>query len=40
MTAVLGTLSVNFLMFLRFFFPRVLYEPNTRFKIGYPSDFG
>jgi cytochrome b6-f complex iron-sulfur subunit len=40
MAAVLGTLSVNFLMFLRFFFPRVLYEPNTRFKIGYPSDFG
>jgi cytochrome b6-f complex iron-sulfur subunit len=40
MVAVLGTLGVNFLMFLRFFFPRVLYEPNTRFKIGYPSDFG
>jgi len=40
MTAVLSTLSVNFLMFLRFFFPRVLYEPKTRFKIGYPSDFG
>lgn len=40
MTAVLGTLGVNFLMFLRFFFPRVLYEPNTKFKIGYPSDFG
>jgi len=40
MAAVLGTLGVNFLMFLRFFFPRVLYEPNTKFKIGYPSDFG
>jgi cytochrome b6-f complex iron-sulfur subunit len=40
MTAVLGTLGVNLLMFLRFFFPRVLYEPSTRFKIGYPSDFG
>jgi cytochrome b6-f complex iron-sulfur subunit len=37
---VLGTLGVNFLMFLRFFFPRVLYEPKTIFKIGYPSDFG
>jgi len=23
----------------RFFFPRVLYEPKTRFPIGYPSDF-
>jgi cytochrome b6-f complex iron-sulfur subunit len=40
MAAVLGTLGVNFLMFLRFFFPRVLYEPKTRFEIGYPSDFG
>lgn len=40
MAAILGTLGVNFLMFLRFFFPRVLYEPATKFKIGYPSDFG
>jgi cytochrome b6-f complex iron-sulfur subunit len=39
MAAVLGTLGVNFLMFLRFFFPRALFEPKTRFKIGYPSDF-
>jgi cytochrome b6-f complex iron-sulfur subunit len=38
--AVLGFLGVNFLMFLRFFFPRALYEPKTRFRIGYPSDFG
>ncbi len=34
-----GYLGVNFLMFLRFFFPRALYEPNTIFIIGYPSDF-
>ena len=34
-----GYLGVNFLMFLRFFFPRALYEPNTIFTIGYPSDF-
>jgi len=40
MAAVLGSLSVNFLMFLRFFFPRALYEPKTRFRIGYPGDFG
>jgi len=40
MAAVLGTLGVNFLMFLRFFFPRALYEPKTKFTIGYPSDFG
>ena len=40
MAAVLGTLSLNLLMFLRFFFPRALYEPKTKFRIGYPSDFG
>ncbi len=40
MAAVLGTLGVNFLMFLRFFFPRALFEPKTKFRIGYPSDFG
>jgi len=34
-----GYLGVNFLMFLRFFFPRALFEPSTRFSIGYPSDF-
>ena len=38
--SVLGFLGVNFLMFLRFFFPRALYEPKTKFLIGYPSDFG
>lgn len=36
---ILGFLGTNFLMFLRFFFPRTLYEPNTVFRIGYPSDF-
>ncbi len=39
-TAVAGFLTANFLMFLRFFFPRTLFEPSTRFRIGYPSDFG
>lgn len=34
-----GYLGVNFLMFLRFFFPRALFEPNTVFSIGYPADF-
>ncbi|HYM13671.1 MAG TPA: Rieske 2Fe-2S domain-containing protein [Bryobacterales bacterium] len=38
--SILGILSVNFLMFLRFFFPRTLFEPSTVFKVGYPSDFG
>jgi cytochrome b6-f complex iron-sulfur subunit len=40
MAAVLGSLGVNLLMFLRFFFPRALYEPKTKFKIDYPGDFG
>jgi len=34
-----GYLGINFLMFLRFFFPRALYEPNTVFNIGPPSSF-
>jgi len=38
-TAVWGYLAVNFLMFLRFFFPRALFEPSTVHTIGYPSDF-
>ena len=38
-TAIGGYLGINFLMFLRFFFPRALYEPNTVFSIGYPADF-
>lgn len=38
-TAVGGFLITNFLMFLRFFFPRTLFEPSSRFRIGYPADF-
>jgi cytochrome b6-f complex iron-sulfur subunit len=34
-----GYMGVNFLMFLRFFFPRALFEPNTIVNIGFPSDF-
>jgi cytochrome b6-f complex iron-sulfur subunit len=36
----LGFLGTNFFMFLRFFFPRTLFEPKTVFRIGYPSDYG
>ncbi len=39
-TCVFGFLATNLVMFARFFFPRVLFEPKTVFKIGYPSDFG
>ena len=39
-TCVFGFLGMNFLMALRFFFPRTLLEPKTSFRIGFPSDFG
>lgn len=39
-TAVGGFLIANFLMFLRFFFPRALFEPSSKFRIGSPTDFG
>lgn len=39
-TAVGAFLTANFLMFLRFFFPRTLFEPSSKFRIGAPSDFG
>jgi cytochrome b6-f complex iron-sulfur subunit len=38
-TAVWAYIAANFFMFLRFFFPRALFEPNTVHTIGYPSDF-
>jgi len=38
-SCVWGFLGANLLMFLRFFFPRALFEPSTVFKIGYPSDY-
>ena len=33
-------LATCFLMFMRFFLPRALFEPPTQFRVGYPSDFG
>lgn len=39
-TCVSAFLGTNLLMFLRFFFPRVLFEPSTVFSVGLPSDFG
>ncbi len=38
-SCIWGYLAANFLMFLRFFFPRALFEPSTVFKIGYPTDY-
>ena len=37
---VAAFLAAWFLAFFRFFLPRTLFEPNTVFKIGYPSEFG
>ena len=36
---VTGFLMAWFLAFFRFFLPRTLFEPNSVFKIGYPSEF-
>jgi cytochrome b6-f complex iron-sulfur subunit len=38
--ALAGFLTTNFLMFLRFFFPRTIFEPKTVFRIGSPDAFG
>jgi cytochrome b6-f complex iron-sulfur subunit len=38
-SAVAAFLTAWFLAFFRFFLPRTLFEPNTTFKIGYPSDY-
>jgi cytochrome b6-f complex iron-sulfur subunit len=38
-SCVWGFLAANLLMFMRFFFPRALFEPNTVHNIGFPSDF-
>ena len=37
---VAAFLAAWFLAFFRFFLPRTLFEPSTKFKIGYPSDYG
>ena len=36
---VTAFLTAWFLAFFRFFLPRTLFEPNSVFKIGYPSEF-
>jgi cytochrome b6-f complex iron-sulfur subunit len=37
--SVAGFLGVSFLMFIRFFLPRAIFEPSTRFRIGFPNDY-
>jgi cytochrome b6-f complex iron-sulfur subunit len=36
---IVGFLTTCFLMFLRFFLPRAIFEPSSVFKIGFPSDY-
>jgi cytochrome b6-f complex iron-sulfur subunit len=36
---IVGFLTTCFLMFVRFFLPRTIFEPSTVFKIGFPSDY-
>ena len=38
-TCVVAFLTAWFIAFFRFFLPRVLFEPATVFKIGYPADY-
>ena len=38
-TAVVASLTTFFLMFLRFFLPRAIFEPSSIFRIGPPSDY-
>ncbi|HEX8175334.1 MAG TPA: Rieske 2Fe-2S domain-containing protein [Pyrinomonadaceae bacterium] len=38
--SVAGFLATSFLMFMRFFLPRAIFEPSTVFRIGFPSDYG
>ena len=37
--AVAGFLTTCVLMFVRFFLPRSIFEPATRFRIGFPDDY-
>jgi cytochrome b6-f complex iron-sulfur subunit len=37
--SVVGFLTTCFLMFLRFFLPRSILEPSSRFSVGFPSDY-
>ncbi|MFQ5724007.1 MAG: hypothetical protein ACE5G6_05900, partial [Terriglobia bacterium] len=38
--SIWGFIGINFLMIMRFFFPRTLFEPKTQFIVGSVPDFG
>jgi cytochrome b6-f complex iron-sulfur subunit len=37
--SIFSFLAVDFLMFLRFFLPRAIFEPSSVFRIGFPGDY-
>ncbi len=37
--SIASFLGVSFLMFLRFFLPRAIFEPSSVFRIGFPGDY-
>jgi len=37
--SIAGFITINLAAFVRFLFPRVLFEPPTTFKVGSPADF-
>jgi cytochrome b6-f complex iron-sulfur subunit len=37
--SVVGFLTTSFLMFLRFFLPRSILEPSSKFSVGFPADY-
>jgi cytochrome b6-f complex iron-sulfur subunit len=37
--SIAGFLTTCFLMFVRFFLPRTIFEPSSTFKIGFPGDY-
>lgn len=38
--SVTGFLVTSFLMFLRFFLPRAIFEPSSIIRIGFPNEYG
>jgi cytochrome b6-f complex iron-sulfur subunit len=37
--SIASFMGVSFLMFLRFFLPRAIFEPSSIFRIGFPGDY-
>jgi len=37
--SIAGFLATCFFMFLRFFLPRSILEPSSKFRVGFPSDY-